>query len=283
VQPVEFSVGSEVLRGALWSPTGKSKGALLLAHGFNSNLEEFGRTPEWLAAEGFHALAFDQRGFGLSDGERGRTGVDRAVQDLAAAASFLQERLGGKVPLGLVGHSLGGAYVVASPALRDPPAPKVGFVHPVDCMFDEVPLVLRPGYHLMGRLGKWRMARGRPAGRMPYNSSSRRLFVSVEAARQSGRPDFILRHSNLANYEDAKTMRASDWAREVHQPVLVVTSPHDRVVKPRHIQDVYEALAGPKRIVEHRGGHSSFRDLDGRVVTDALARWFDLRLHPGGT
>jgi fermentation-respiration switch protein FrsA (DUF1100 family) len=116
---------------------------------------------------------------------------------------------------------------------------------------------------------------------MRYRSSSRKLFVSLEAARQSGRPDFLLRYSNLGNYDAATTMKASAWARDVHQPVLVVTSRRDRVVKPRHIQDVYEALAGPKRIVEHRGGHSCFRDLDGRAVTDALARWFELHLRKG--
>lgn len=275
VDPVEFRVGSEVLRGEHWAPIGPPKGALVLVHGYNSSLEEFGHAPQWLAEEGYHVLAFDQRGFGGSEGERGLTHVDRAVPDVAAAVETLKRLAGPDVPLGLVGHSLGGAYATAAVGRGAVEAKAVVLAHPVDRMFDEVPRPLRGVYHVLGKVAERRMAKGKPPGRLPYRSSSRMLFVSIEAAREAGRPDFLLKHSNLGNYRGATTMSTSTWARDVRVPVLVVTSPHDRVVKPPHIQAVYDAFAQPKRLFEHGGGHSCFRDLDGRRIVHAMAAWFD--------
>lgn len=278
---IAFRVGSEVLHGEHWAPAGRAKGALVLVHGFNSSLEEFGKAPQWLAEEGFHALAFDQRGFGQSHGERGRTHVDRAVPDIAAAAATVLRLAGPGVPLGLIGHSLGGAYVTAAIGRGAVDAKAAVLAHPVDRMFDEVPLPLRGFYHLLGKVAERRMAKGKPPGMLPYRSSSKSLFVSLEAAREAGRPDFLLKHSNLGNYRAATTMSTSTWARDVKVPVLVVTSPHDRVVKPPHIRGVFEALASPKRLFEHDGGHSCFRDLDGRRITHEMAAWFAEHLDAG--
>ena len=38
---------------------------------------------------------------------------------------------------------------------------------------------------------------------------------------------------------------------------------------------VYESITGQKRLFQHDGGHSCFRDLDGRRITDQMVAWFD--------
>jgi len=277
VQPVEFRVGQETLRGLHWAPDGRGKAGVLLVHGFNSSLEEFGSAPQWLADAGFHVLAFDQRGFGRSGGERGRTDVDRAVPDIAAAALELG-RLDGGLPLFVMGHSLGAAYTSAALGRNAVDAKAAVLAHPVDRLFDEVHPALRPVYHALGRWTERRMAKGKPAPRMPYRSSSKALFVSLEAARAAGRPDFLLKHSNLGNYRAATTMSASAWAKGVGVPVLFVTSPHDRVVKPAHMRKVYDAIPGAKQEFAHGGGHSCFRDVDGRRIVDACIEFFGKQL-----
>ncbi|HEX2065312.1 MAG TPA: hypothetical protein VHI93_00730, partial [Candidatus Thermoplasmatota archaeon] len=62
------------------------------------------------------------------------------------------------------------------------------------------------------------------------------------------------------------------------QPVLVIASQADRAVKPAHTRKVYDALAGPKDLLLHWGGHSCFRDLDGPRLAKACLAWFDTHL-----
>lgn len=272
MEPVAFGVDGARLHGEYHRPQGTPRGALVLVHGFNSNLEEFGPAPASLANAGFHALAFDQRGFGKSEGERGRTSKTMAVADIRAATLWLQG-MAGTAPLGILGHSLGGAYALAAIAeLRMFRCAVIA--HPVDTLFEELHPLARLGYHFMGRVGERRVGRGRPPGVLPYKVHYSEIFVSHEAAQAAKRDDILLKHANLANYRDALQIHGSDWAKGVDIPVLCVSSPHDRAVRPPHSQAVFSAIVGPKESFVHNGGHSCFRDLDGVRVINACAAWF---------
>lgn len=276
MEQVAFGVEGTRLYGEYHAPRGKAQGAVLLVHGFNSNLEEFGATPKALAEAGFHTLAFDQRGFGKSEGERGRTSKALAVADIAAAAGWLKG-MAGAAPLGIVGHSLGGAYAVAAIG-------ELGLfhaaaiAHPVNTLFEELNPVERVAYHLLGKRGERRVRRGKPAGSLPYKVHYSEIFVSHEAAQAAKRDDILLKHANLANYRDALDVTAAVWAAKVTIPALCIASPHDKAVKPAHSQAVFAALKGPTEHLEHSGGHSCFRDLDGERVTAACAEFFGRHL-----
>lgn len=273
MQPVEFAVAGTALYGELHPATTATKGGLVLVHGFNSSLGEFGELPVRLAAAGYHVLAFDQRGYGKSGGERGRTSVDAAVADIDAAAVELQRRYPG-LPLGVVGHSLGGAYAIAALGRSKVFAAGVA-AHPLNRLFDELAWFEKLGYHVIGGRAERQMAKGRTAATIPYKLSYEKLFVSQAAAAQARMDGFLLGRVSLANYRCAITMSAATWAQMVRQPVLVIGSPGDRAVKPAHTRAVYEALAGPKEFISHSGGHSCFRDVDGaRLAQDCIA-WFD--------
>lgn len=70
------------------------------------------RISRCLAERGIGTLRLDFTGLGDSEGDFGRAGFADHVEDVAAAASFLEER--GEAPALLVGHSLGGAAVIAA-------------------------------------------------------------------------------------------------------------------------------------------------------------------------
>jgi hypothetical protein len=153
--------------------------------------------------------------------------------------------------------------------------------HPVDTLFGELNPIERAGYHVMGRLGELRTRLGRRAGTLPYKVHYSEIFVSHAAAQAAKRDDILQKHANLANYRDALRVSGSTWARAVEVPVLTVWSPLDKAVKPKHTMAVHEALAGPKETFEHKGGHSCFRDLDGRHVIAACAEFFHRHLGAG--
>ncbi|MEA3190055.1 MAG: hypothetical protein QOD77_637 [Thermoplasmata archaeon] len=275
MEPLRIDVAGTQLHGELHRSVGPSKGGLVLAHGFNSSLAEFGPLPATLAKGGYDVLAFDFRGYGRSGGEPGRTSVELALEDLRAAADALAARTAG--PFGVVGHSLGGSYAIA--AMGRTRLFGAGVVaHPVSRLFDE----LRPweqwGYHVVGKWAERRVRKGKPAGTIPYKLSYPQLFVDQDAARKAKADGFLLGRVSLANYRPAMTMSAAEWARDVRAPVLVFASPHDRAVRPAHTREVYDNLGGPKELLQHRGGHSCFRDLDGPLLADAALAWFDRHL-----
>ncbi len=271
---VAFRVGEDELYGEYHAPPRlkKNHGGILLVHGFNSCLKEFAEAGKELAANGFHVLAFDQRGHGASQGERGRTNVARALEDIEAAAEVLRQKAGAKAKLGIVGHSLGGAYAIA--ALGETDLFSAGVVvHPVDRLYDELRLYEKLGYGAMAAWSRWMEARGQDARTIPYKVDYKHLFVSPEAVRWGENVGFLDQQANLGNYEAAKEMRASQWARKVKQPVLCVLGDQDKVVRPSHSRNVVAALGGPKEILHHMGGHSAWGDMDGERVVRGTAAW----------
>ena len=83
---------------------------------------------------------------------------------------------------------------------------------------------------------------------------------------------------NLANVRDFLHVQSASWARQAKAPALVIVSEPDVVVRRGSTMKVHDALAGPKSLLEHRGGHACFRDLDGDAVDAAIVGWFQRHL-----
>lgn len=102
------------LHGWFLPTQGRSRGAVLHAHGNAANIGNHLPLVAWLPAAGFDVLMFDYRGFGRSDG---RPTLDGVVADTRAALAWL--RAHPKVdPARLVvfGQSLGGATAIRAVA-----------------------------------------------------------------------------------------------------------------------------------------------------------------------
>ncbi len=127
-EPVSFLCVGERLHG-VWhqppdSPGVKRRLAVLLLHGWSGTrlgphrmLVEMARA---LAARGFHALRFDFRGRGESEGDAEKASLTTMIQDARAAGDFLLARSGAR-SLALLGLCSGGEVAVGSaahPAVR---------------------------------------------------------------------------------------------------------------------------------------------------------------------
>lgn len=84
----------------------------LFAHCFtcSKNLKAVGHITKSLAKRGISTLRFDFTGLGQSEGEFANTNFSSNVEDLIAAAKYMESEL--KAPALLIGHSLGGAAVL---------------------------------------------------------------------------------------------------------------------------------------------------------------------------
>lgn len=102
------------LFGALELPPGRPRAVALFAHCFTGSSAHIGarRITTALAAKGIATLAFDFTGLGKSEGQFADSDFDGNVADLIAAAGHLRTEM--LAPSILVGHSLGGAAVIAA-------------------------------------------------------------------------------------------------------------------------------------------------------------------------
>jgi len=104
----------QTLAALLQRPAGEPAAYALFAHCFTCGKDNLaaGRIAEALAERGIAALRFDFTGIGASEGEFANTHFSSNVADLVAAADHL--RRAARAPALLVGHSLGGAAVLAA-------------------------------------------------------------------------------------------------------------------------------------------------------------------------
>ena len=103
-----------LLAARLDRPQGRPRAYALFAHCFTCSKETLAaaRISRALTERGFAVLRFDFTGLGGSEGEFANTNFSSNVEDLIAAARWLRETH--EAPKIMIGHSLGGAAVLAA-------------------------------------------------------------------------------------------------------------------------------------------------------------------------
>jgi uncharacterized OsmC-like protein/alpha/beta superfamily hydrolase len=104
----------EKLAALIDLPLGKPVAYALFAHCFTCGKDNLAakRIAERLSEAGIAVMRFDFTGLGMSEGEFANTHFSSNVEDLIAAANHLRATHG--APAILIGHSLGGAAVLAA-------------------------------------------------------------------------------------------------------------------------------------------------------------------------
>lgn len=194
-----------------------------------------------LAAAGFGVLRFDFTGLGGSGGDFSNTHFSSNVDDLVAAADWLRAEHG--TPALLVGHSLGGAAVLAA-AHRIPDALAVATL---GAPFDPA--------HVTHQFGD-------------------DLKVIAEQGQATvtlaGRPFTIKR----AFLDDLGGQAQADRIRQLRRPLLVMHPPQDRVVNIDNAAAIFKAALHPKSFVSLDGAdHLLNREEDARFAADVIAAW----------
>src|SRR5690349_7521247 len=115
VKNIQFTgVDGQRLAARLDAPDGTPRAFALFAHCFTCGKDVFAasRVSAALAGHGIAVLRFDFTGIGASEGEFANTNFSSNLEDLLAAADYMRVAL--TPPSLLIGHSLGGAAVLAT-------------------------------------------------------------------------------------------------------------------------------------------------------------------------
>jgi uncharacterized protein len=118
-ESVRFFSDGHRLDGEFWLPrSGRSSVVIIPCSGYlGLKALQPARFARALTPRGYACLTFDYRGFGFSDGERGRLVPTEQVDDIRAAVDYASSRPGGeRRTVVLLGWGLGGALVIAEAA-----------------------------------------------------------------------------------------------------------------------------------------------------------------------
>jgi uncharacterized OsmC-like protein/alpha/beta superfamily hydrolase len=169
------SSGDE-LAARLDLPAGPVRAFALFAHCFTCGKDVLAakRIAAGLAAAGVGVLRFDFTGLGSSEGEFANTNFSSNVEDLVRAAGYLRERYA--APAILIGHSLGGAAVLAAAAS----IPEAKAVVTIGAPADVAHILQHFGSSRIHSLGKALLVMHAPLDNVVGIDNATKIFVAAQ-------------------------------------------------------------------------------------------------------
>jgi len=235
--------GGHDLAGRLHWPAREPLGFAVFAHCFtcSKDLHAAVRISSALADRGWAVLRFDFTGIGESEGDFADTNFSSNLDDLVAAADFL--RAEHRAPRLLIGHSLGGAAVIAA-AQR---VPESRAVATIGAPFDPAHLKR----HLVD--GEADLA---ARGEAAIALAGRTIHVKAQLL------------------EDLAAQPQAERLAGLRRALIIFHSPLDEVVGVDHARRIYEAAKHPKSFVSlDRADHLLTRRADAELVASVLSAW----------
>jgi alpha-beta hydrolase superfamily lysophospholipase len=114
------SVDDLEIFGQFWKTGQTEKGVIALVHGFGEHSSRYEHVAQAFGEKGYSMFAFDHRGHGLSEGQRGHTpSYDHLMGDVDIFLEKVRD-IFPDVPVLLYGHSMGG-NIVANHLIRRKP------------------------------------------------------------------------------------------------------------------------------------------------------------------
>ena len=244
VERVTF-LGSEgqKLAARLDAPDEAPRAYALFAHCFTCGKDVFAasRIAQQLTEHGIAVLRFDFTGLGASEGEFANTNFSSNVADLIAAATHLRQAY--RAPTMLIGHSLGGAAVLA--AAGDIPESRavVTIAAPSD-----------PA-HVTGLFGD----------RIPQIEAQGEAEVLLAGRAFKIKRQFLV---------DAAEQKVVEKVARLQRALLVMHSPRDATVDIANATRIFTAAKHPKSFVSlNDADHLLTDSKDAVYAANVIAAW----------
>lgn len=239
---VEFVSHGVKLSGLLELPSSQTSTFALFAHCFTcgKDIAAASRISSALTQQGIAVLRFDFTGLGNSDGDFANTNFSSNIDDLLAACDFLRNEY--QAPSMLIGHSLGGAAVLA-------------MGHQVE----EVKAIVTIG--------------------APYGAShvAHNFSAALDQINQKGEAEVTLGSRQFVikkQFLDDINQYGGDDFLPLKKALLVMHSPIDATVSIEDAEKIYRSAKHPKSFVSlDDADHLLSRKQDSEYVATTIAGW----------
>jgi putative redox protein len=237
------SANGNTLAARFDRPDGEVRGYALFAHCFTCTKDILAarRIANHLARLGVAVLRFDFTGLGSSQGEFANTSFASNVEDLVKAAEYMRQQ--GEAPSILIGHSLGGAAVLAAATEIPDVKGVVTIGAPADAehvleMFDD-----------------------------KIDEIEKNGFAEVSLA---GRPIKI----GKSFIEAARETKLTDRIAKIRGSILVLHSPLDQTVGIGNATRIFQAAKHPKSFVSlGEADHLLTQEQDAEYAAEMISAW----------
>jgi alpha-beta hydrolase superfamily lysophospholipase len=239
------STSGSRLAGLIDHPVGPIRGWGVFSHGFTLGKDSpaASRIGKQLASEGIGMLRFDNLGLGDSEGDWGDGSFSHKVGDTVQAARLMNEA-GREVRL-LVGHSFGGAAVIAAAHEVDSVRAVVSIGAPYD-----------PGH--VERI---------------YDALVDRILADGEAPFLIGGKALTLRRHFI---EDVRAADLRAQIRALRRALLVMHSPNDNTVGIANASEIFRTARHPRSFVSLEGAdHLLTGRNQARRAARIISAWAD--------
>ncbi len=238
------------LAAALDTPEGEIHAYALFAHCFTCGKDVLAakRIAVALAAKGIAVLRFDFTGLGSSEGDFANSSFSSNVADLVRAADHLRETR--KSPAILIGHSLGGAAILAASVQIPDARAVVTIAAPSD-----------PA-HVTGLFAD-RIEDIRKHGKAEVSLAGRPFTITRQFL------DDVAEHGLMAH------------VAKLHKALLIMHAPTDDTVGIDNATRIFVAAKHPKSFVSLAGADHLLSDRrDAAYVAEIIAAWVTRYLDP---
>lgn len=222
----------------------------IFAHCFtcSKNLLAIKHISRGLTSKGIAVLLFDFTGLGDSEGDFETTTFTSNIQDLFAAADFLEKNY--EAPKIVIGHSLGGAAALFAGSQLD----CIEAVVTIGAPFDP--------YHVTKLLAE-KVDEIKETGKATVNIGGRPFSIAK---------GFI---------DDLKKHEPEEVAKKLRKALLILHSPQDTIVGIENAAKMYSAALHPKSFISLDGAdHLLSKRADSSYAGNMIAAWVEKYLNP---
>lgn len=224
-------------------PDGPAKGYAIFAHCFTCTKDILAarRIASHLSRLGIGVLRFDFTGLGSSEGEFANTSFVSNIDDLVAAARYMDAR--GETPTILIGHSLGGAAVLAAAAQL----PSIKGVATIGAPAD--------AEHVLHQ-----------------------FQANIETIETQGKAEVVLAGRTFeigkGFIDAARDTRLLDVVSGLRVDLLIMHGPLDKTVGIDNASRIFMAAKHPKSFISlDKADHLLTAESDARYVGEIIAAW----------